>query len=119
MIKYCVNLQTHYLNFKTTFMRPFQFQVNYKRVYAKTIDLLRDRGMKLISHSHETGLIEASRRKTFLRAELIVTISIKKQNEFSTEIIVNTVQEPHWLRMSSKKLNRFEKSIIGTLEGRL
>ena len=83
------------------------------------IDLLRDRGLKLISHNHETGLIEASRKQTFFRPELILTVKIVKQNELSTEVIVNAIQKNHWLKMSDKRIKHFEKTIIGTLDGRL
>lgn len=83
------------------------------------IDLLRDRGLKLISHSHETGLIEAKRKRTIFSPELLLNIKIIKQGELSTEVIVNAVQKVHWFRMSKKRINHFEKTIIGTLDGRL
>lgn len=83
------------------------------------IDLLRDRGLILLSHSHETGLIEAKRKRTVFTPELILSIKIIKQGELSTEVIVNAVQKAHWLRMSKKRINHFEKTIIGTLDGRL
>ena len=83
------------------------------------IDTLRDRGLILISHSHETGIIEAKRKRTFFKPELNVKIKIRFLAELSTEVIVNAVQQRHWLKMSPSKISHFEKTIIGTLDGRL